>query len=272
MTYFVWDEVNDNVLFETEAGAVDSLYTNELQQFGSLVSQHSNSESTYYHFDGHGSTRELTDEHETVTGVAIYSAFGDYIASSGKTTSPFAYIGAFGYYAHSGISAIYVRARWYSTSLGRWIAQDSMGVAGEGNLYQYVGGDPIDRVDPSGLFWAWVWRCLGFAHGIAEKKACKNFIDKRDEFLAECEEEHRRTRSQLNFFLKYRRICPQRITPTINRGDPRHAFLCCVIEKAKADPDVDLSEFENGYIRCLLAAINLVSFLGGIKGVRPVKR
>ncbi len=44
----------------------------------------------------------------------------------------------------------YGRARWYSTSLGRWISQDPAGYVNGANAYQFVMSDPIGRVDATG--------------------------------------------------------------------------------------------------------------------------
>ncbi len=44
-------------------------------------------------------------------------------------------------------------ARDYDPATGRWTAPDPLGVGGgSANLYSYVGGDPVNRADPSGLF------------------------------------------------------------------------------------------------------------------------
>jgi len=44
-------------------------------------------------------------------------------------------------------------ARDYDPRIGRWTAKDPIGfAAGDGNLYGYVGGDPVNGVDPSGLY------------------------------------------------------------------------------------------------------------------------
>ncbi len=45
----------------------------------------------------------------------------------------------------------YERARWYSPSLGTWISQDPLQYINGANTYQFVGGDPVGRVDPWGL-------------------------------------------------------------------------------------------------------------------------
>lgn len=45
----------------------------------------------------------------------------------------------------------YYRHRYYKPSLGRFISEDPIGLAGGTNLYAYVGGNPVGRIDPLGL-------------------------------------------------------------------------------------------------------------------------
>jgi RHS repeat-associated protein len=44
----------------------------------------------------------------------------------------------------------YLRARYYDPQLGKFLSEDPIGVEGGINLYRYVGGDPVNRTDPSG--------------------------------------------------------------------------------------------------------------------------
>ena len=44
----------------------------------------------------------------------------------------------------------YVRNRFYSPTLGRWLTRDPIGYQGGVNLYEYVGGDPAGNMDPAG--------------------------------------------------------------------------------------------------------------------------
>ena len=45
----------------------------------------------------------------------------------------------------------YVRNRYYSPTLGRWLTRDPIGYAGGMNLYEYVGSSPTANLDASGL-------------------------------------------------------------------------------------------------------------------------
>ena len=151
VTNYFWDSESDNVLMESDdAGDTTAVYTHEPGKYGKLISQHRDGETTFYHFDGQGSTRVLTDEHENVTDTFTYSAFGVPVARAGLTLTPFRFMGSLGYHTDDETDNVYVRARMYAAQLGRWFSLDPLGFVDGANMYLYVGSSPTNQSDPSG--------------------------------------------------------------------------------------------------------------------------
>jgi RHS repeat-associated protein len=59
-----------------------------------------------------------------------------------------------GQYYDSETGLHYNYHRYYDPSTGRYLTADPIGSAGGINLYNYVGGNPVNMVDPFGLY-AW---------------------------------------------------------------------------------------------------------------------
>jgi RHS repeat-associated protein len=150
-THYIWDMTNDTCLMEkNQTGATNVVYTNEPIQYGQLVSQRRAGQTSHYHFDGHGSTRQLTDQNQTVTDEYTYSAFGETIASSGTTTNPYQMNGVVGYYRDSAQRSTYVRRRSMLPDLARWLSEDPIGVTEGINVFTYANNSPQRLADPSG--------------------------------------------------------------------------------------------------------------------------
>ena len=151
VTNYIWDELSDNVLMETdENDALVANYTCEPSQFGEVLSQHRANNDQYFNFDGLGSTRDLTGNTQTVSDSYTYSAFGETVSSSGSTTNPFQWNGAVGYYTNEETGEFYVRRRSYDPAIARWLSRDPLGFVDGPNVYAYVGNQPINSLDPTG--------------------------------------------------------------------------------------------------------------------------
>src|SRR5438105_3880498 len=148
-TKYIWDEAN--YLAEADGNdAIQTVYTNEPQQYGNLVSSRIPGATSYHHFDALGSTRQLTNAAGSVTDAMIYDAWGDVINRSGTTTFALLWIGQLGYYFDSETGSFWVRARPYGPAVGRWHSVDALFIALGELPYAYAANSPTSRIDPSG--------------------------------------------------------------------------------------------------------------------------
>ena len=156
VTRYQYDK--NNLLAELDGSTPLVVYTNEPDEYGRVISQHrpGDDESRYYQFDVQGSTIGLTGPTGEVTDDYAYDAWGQVVAETGTSLNPLQYIGELGYYRDEDLQRTHVRRREYDEILGRFFSEDPLRQAGgDDNLYRYANNDPINHVDPSGL-WCWV--------------------------------------------------------------------------------------------------------------------
>lgn len=110
--------------------------------------------ASYYHYDIRGSAIALSNSAGTVTDEYAYEAFGKVANSQGTTANPFKYVGRFGVMDEAN-DLSYIRARYYSPDLGRFITKDPLtGKDGDSqslNRYVYVSNNPVRFVDVNGF-------------------------------------------------------------------------------------------------------------------------
>ncbi len=107
----------------------------------------------FYHADGLGSVRRLTDETGAVTDSYTYDAFGSLIEHTGSDPNPYLFagepLGAKG-------ELYYNRARWMDPATGRFLSLDPVDgeVDSPASLhrYSYAFDNPVNYRDPTGLF------------------------------------------------------------------------------------------------------------------------
>ncbi|MFR7908492.1 MAG: RHS repeat domain-containing protein [Oscillospiraceae bacterium] len=113
------------------------------------------SEYTYYTQNAHGDVVNLTDKDGKVTKSYRYDAFGIEKNIDENDTNAFRYCGE---YFDKETATVYLRARYYNPSTGRFINRDSyLGKRSDPlslNLYTYCRNNPIRYIDPSGHSYA----------------------------------------------------------------------------------------------------------------------
>ncbi|MDO7653203.1 MAG: hypothetical protein MUQ57_00750, partial [Porticoccus sp.] len=133
-----YDE-NDNLQqrFEYTLGQTPTSFTQGIDRF-------------YIITDQIGTPRFITDETGTLVKKIDYDAYGNVIADTNLAMDiPFGFAGGLKD-NHTGL--IRFGYRDFDPETGRWSARDPIGFAGgDTNLYGYVGGSPIQFIDPRGL-------------------------------------------------------------------------------------------------------------------------
>jgi len=99
--------------------------------------------------DERGSVRVIVN---ASTGVVVqrldYDAWGNVTADTAPGFQPFGFAGGL-WDRDTGL--VRFGARDYDPSTGRWTTKDPAGFGGGLNLYDYADGDPVNRLDPTGL-------------------------------------------------------------------------------------------------------------------------
>lgn len=104
---------------------------------------------TYFLTDAIGSTIALTNTTGALIQQYTYEPYGQVVLGtpSSTLTNPYQYTGR----ENDGTGLYYYRARYYDPLSKRFISEDPIGLAGGPNGYAYVGGNPVNFIDPWGL-------------------------------------------------------------------------------------------------------------------------
>jgi len=148
-TEFVWS--NGQVVIELNGSNV----VQERYLSGNTVGQlfariDGNGTAWWYLTDELGSVRDVLNASGSVADHTDYTAYGVIITQSSASAQ-----GEYGWQGENfdpltGLQ--YHDARYYCPAAGTWTSQDPIGFgAGSANLYEYVGNDPTNATDPTGL-------------------------------------------------------------------------------------------------------------------------
>jgi RHS repeat-associated protein len=179
-TEFVHDELTGEILIEYTL--VSGTFTvKAVNTWGlGLISANREGTKRYFHFDGLGSTRALTDSSGNVTDTYEYNAFGVLESSTGTSVNPFRYVGQWGYYDDGAMGSssglLLLGVRYYSPAHGRFWSWDPVPNL---NLYAYANNSATMAIDPSGAKVRYCYRGIygfpdeeGWSHPYLITDAC----------------------------------------------------------------------------------------------------
>jgi RHS repeat-associated protein len=110
--------------------------------------------TSYYHEDGLGSVNALSQINGSYDEIYKYDSFGVRLSYDGNVINPFQYTAR---EFDMETSLLYYRARYYDTSVGRFISEDPVRYLGGPNFYAYAQNNTPGLADPLGLFPVCVW-------------------------------------------------------------------------------------------------------------------
>ncbi len=130
-------------------------YTN--QRMPTSMTQ--DNETYYLHYDQVGTLRAISDTNHNIIKEVTYDTYGN-ILSDTNLNIPFGFAGGI---HDKDTNLVHFGYREYDPHTGKWTAKDPIDFSGgDSNLYGYVLGDPVNFVDPSGL---WIPLAVGAAMG-----------------------------------------------------------------------------------------------------------
>jgi RHS repeat-associated protein len=145
----IWD-----VLAETGADNSPKYYYIYGLGLAYLIDAHTE-EPLFYHYDPISSTVALTSYSGGVVGKYSYDEFGKLNTCSCVTGNPYQYVGKFGV-AAAPEGLLYMRARYYDTSTGRFLTRDPVTGSFDNPIslhdYIYTTANPMTNTDPAGKF------------------------------------------------------------------------------------------------------------------------
>ncbi len=147
-TAFTWTGTPTGQLLQQKAGSTITSFI--YGPDGLPIEQITGSTPLWLHADQLGSTRLITDS-AGATGTATtmtYDPYGNVTATTGSLTTPLQFAGQ---YADTETGLTYMRARYYDPVTAQFLSVDPL-VGLTGDPYSYVGDNPANSVDQSGLY------------------------------------------------------------------------------------------------------------------------
>ncbi len=150
-TYYHYDGASARVIAEQTFGVPTTTFTYD--DAGQLFSMTRAGETYYYHTNARGDVVALSDSTGAVVNTYTYDPWGRPLSASETVANPYRYAS---YRFDSATGLYYCWNRYYAPELARFLTRDiypgELSDPVTMNPYLYCGGDPVNRVDPSGMY------------------------------------------------------------------------------------------------------------------------
>jgi len=144
-----YDEM-DRLLFETDiSGNLTAMWLYRGSQVVAMAE--AGGDISFYHTDLKGNIAFVSDAAGNVTATYRYLPFGLKKASGYTDSNPFTFVGAFGV-IDLGEGLYYMRSRTYDAVSRAFLSNDPMGLGVTANAREYARNNPVNWVDPDGMF------------------------------------------------------------------------------------------------------------------------
>ncbi len=121
---------------------------------GGLPNLKQNGQDYSYLYDGKGNVMALLNNSDQSINTSYrYDEFGRPLKKAGSLDQPYRF-STKQYDEPTGLT-IYP-FRFYNPAIGKWMTRDPLGESGDINLYRMTGNNPVNFVDPLGLFPNWI--------------------------------------------------------------------------------------------------------------------
>ena len=102
----------------------------------------------FIHADHLAHPQKITDSSRTIVWDGIFAPFGERHSITGSIDNVLMFPGQI-YDPETGLTQN--GHRDYDANLGRYLESDPIGIASTINTYAYAGGNPVSRIDPTGM-------------------------------------------------------------------------------------------------------------------------
>jgi len=150
--FFHYDGASARVIAETD-GSGTTIATYAYDSSGTLFSMTRDGATYYYHLNARGDVVAMTDATGAVVNTYAYDPWGQLLSATETVLNPYRYA-SYRYDTSTGL--YYCWNRYYAPELARFLTRDiypgELSDPVTMNPYLYCGGDPVNYVDPSGLW------------------------------------------------------------------------------------------------------------------------